>query len=145
MKKLFIIVAVIGLMSGCGSNTKKSQEDISAGSAQAVDVHNPKNSLGYKGTYTGKMPTAGGEGMLVTIELGDNTFVRKIEYVGKKDSPFEEKGSYTWNADGNTIILDVDIDSPNQYFVGNNTLTQLDMDGNKITGELADMYVLKKQ
>lgn len=26
--------------------------------AQTIDMHNPKNSLDYKGTYTGKMPTA---------------------------------------------------------------------------------------
>ncbi|MDR2953583.1 MAG: copper resistance protein NlpE [Prevotella sp.] len=145
MKTLFIIVAVVGLMSGCGSNTKNSQEQVPAGSTEAVDMHNPKNSLDYKGTYTGKIPTAGGEGMLVTIELGDNTFVRTIEYVGKKEAPFVEKGSYTWNADGNTVILDADKDSPNQYFVENGILTQLDMSGNKIAGELADMYILKKK
>jgi uncharacterized lipoprotein NlpE involved in copper resistance len=36
-------------------------------------------------------------------------------------------------------------DSPNRYLVGENTLTQLDMEGNKITGNMADQYVLKKQ
>ncbi len=145
MKKLFIIAAATGLMYSCGGNTEKAQEQAPAAQAQAVDMHNPKNPVDYRGTYTGKLPTAGGEGMLVSVELGDNTFVRKTEYIGKKGKPLEEKGSYTWNAEGNTIILEGDKDSPNRYFVGNNTLTQLDMEGNRITGDLASMYVLKKQ
>ena len=81
MKKLFIIIAAMGLMYSCGGGTQKGQE---------------------------------------------------------------EKGKYTWNAAGNTIILDGVKDAPNQYFVGENTLTQLDMEGNKITGDMADLYILKK-
>lgn len=38
------------------------------------------------GSYTGKLPTASGEGMNVTIELGDSTFVKKTQYVGKKET-----------------------------------------------------------
>ena len=96
------------------------------------------------GTYTGKIPTASGEGMIVSITLSDSTYVKSTEYVNKKNSKSEEKGKYTWNAAGNTIILDGVKDAPNQYFVGENTLTQLDMEGNKITGDMADLYILKK-
>lgn len=144
MKKLFIVVAAIGLMYSCGGNTQKAQEPTTSEPTQVVDEHNAKNSLDYKGTYAGKVPTASGEGMIVTIELGDDTFVKKTVYVGKKDT-FEENGKYTWNSEGNTITLEGVKDSPGKYFVGENTLTQLDMDGNKITGDLADMYILKKQ
>jgi hypothetical protein len=34
---------------------------------------------------------------------------------------------------------------PPYYKLGENTLTHLDLDGNVITGDLADDYVLKKQ
>jgi hypothetical protein len=30
------------------------------------------------------------------------------------------------------------------FMVGENTLTQLDMNGNRMTGDLANMYVLSK-
>jgi uncharacterized lipoprotein NlpE involved in copper resistance len=148
MKKLFIMIAAAGFMYSCGGNTQKPKEQVEHAVSEvtkAVDMHNPKNSLDYKGTYTGKIPTAGGEGMLVTIELGENTYVRKTEYVNKKHQVFEEKGNFTWNADGNTIILDGITDSPNRYFVESNALVQLDMDGNRITGDLANMYVLTKK
>lgn len=144
MKKLFIIVAAMGLLYSCGGNTQKSQDEKANTEVQTpVDEHNAKNSLDYKGTYTGKVPTASGEGMVVSVTLNDDTFVKTTQYVGKPET-FEEKGNYTWNAEGNTVILEGVKDAPNKYFVGENTLTQLDMDGNKITGDLADQYILKK-
>lgn len=147
MKKLFIAVAVIGMLYSCGGNTQKNEAEKPGTEAQAVpnnvDEHNAKSSLDYKGTYSGKVPTASGEGMIVSITLEDSTYVKKTEYVGKKGTS-EDKGKYTWNTEGNTVILDGIKDAPSHYFVGENTLTQLDMEGKKITGELADQYILRK-
>lgn len=148
MKKLFIVaIAATLALVACGNKNKQVQDDKSVQDTsvlqQAVDSHNAKNSLDYKGTYTGRIPSASGEGILVAITLGDSTYVKKIEYVNKKNSASEEKGTYTWNEAGNTITLKGS-DAPNQYFVGENTLSQLDMDGNTITGDLAEMYILKK-
>ena len=143
MRKLFILIAAVGLLYSCGGNTQKTQEQTTPETAQFVDEHNAKNSLDYQGTYTGKVPTASGEGMLVSITLEDSTYVKKTEYVGKKEI-FEDKGKYAWNTEGNTVILDGINGAPNQYFVGENTLIQLDMEGKKIAGELADQYILRK-
>ena len=145
-----MVIAAAGLLYSCGGNTQKNQEEQASVNefseiAQNVkDEHNAKNSLDYEGTYTGKVPTASGEGMIVSITLSENTYVKNTEYVNKKDSKSEEKGAYTWNAEGNTIILDGVKDAPNKYFVGENTLTQLDMEGNRITGDMAELYILKK-
>lgn len=144
MRKLFILVVVAGMLYSCGGNTQKPQEQVTPEATQIVDDHNAKNSLDYQGTYTGKVPTASGEGMVVSLTLQDSTYVKKTEYVGKKEK-FENKGKYTWNVQGNTVILDGIKGAPNQYFVGENTLIQLDMEGKRITGELADQYILKKQ
>lgn len=151
MKKLFIVIAAIGLMYSCGGGSsqkeqeeKASVDEFSAIAKQLKEEHNAKNSLDYIGTYTGKVPTASGEGMIVSITLSDSTFVKNTEYVNKKNSKSEDKGKYTWNAAGNTVILEGVKDAPNQYFVGENTLTQLDMEGNKVVGDLAEQYVLKK-
>lgn len=152
MKKLFAMIVAVTVLYSCGGNTQKEKEPEEQASVSEFsdivkgmsDEHNAKNSLDYQGTYTGKLPTANGEGMIVSITLDDSAYVKKTEYVNKKDSSSEEKGKYTWNDKGNTIILDGIKDAPNQYFVGENTLIQLDMDGNKITGETADLYILRK-
>lgn len=150
MKKIFVIIAAVGVLYSCGGNTQKGEEEkasveeFSEIAKNVADKHNAKTSLDYQGTYTGTLPAADAPGMLVSLTLSDSTFVRTTEFVGKKNSKSEEKGKYTWNDKGNTIILDGIKEGPNQYFVGENTLTQLDMEGNKITGDLAEHYVLKK-
>lgn len=145
MKKLFIVVAAISLMYSCGGNTQKPQEQATAEPTQVVDDHNSKNSLDYKGTYKGEIPAADAPGIIISITLSDDTYVKTMKYVDKGDKTFEEKGNYTWNTEGNTITLLGTKDSPDKYLVGENTLTMLDMDGNKITGDMADLYILKKQ
>lgn len=152
MKRILAIFAVVGLLYSCGGNTQKQTEEkasvdeFSEIAKSMADEHNAKNSLDYQGTYKGTLPTASGEGMLVTILLKDSTYTRNTEYIGKKDNNVIEKGKYTWNAEGNTITLDgVDAKvSPSKYFVGENTLTQLDLEGNKIEGNTAELYILKK-
>lgn len=152
MKNLFVMITAITFLYSCGGNSQKDKEveekasvsEFSDIAKNVSDEHNAKKSLDYQGTYTGKLPSASGEGMVITITLTDSTYLKKTEYVNKKGSTFEEKGKYRWDDKGNTIILDGIKDAPNQYFVGENTLTQLDLDGNKITGETADLYILKK-
>lgn len=151
MKKLFILPLAMLVLYSCGGGASKVEEEKPAvedfsNIAKGVsgnDEHNAQNSLDYEGTYVGTLPTASGEGMKVVITLGKDTFTKTTSYIGKSDKPIEEKGSYQWNAAGNTVTLQ-GISAPNQYFVGENTLTQLDIDGNRIDGELADNYVLRK-
>ncbi len=145
MKRMIIAIIAIGLMLSCAKKTETAQKKIPAEVEVLNDGHNVRNSLDYTGIYAGKLPTASGEGMIVIIELGDSTFTRKTEYIGRNNKPIEETGGYTWNSEGNTIILKGDEGSPNQYFVRENILMQLDMDGNKITGEMASNYILIKQ
>lgn len=145
------MIAATALLYSCGSQTPKQEEsqasveDFSAIAESVSDGHNAQNSLDYQGTYTGTFPTASGPGMLVTITLSDSTYARTLEYIGKKNSKIEDKGKYTWSKNGSVITLEnVNKEFSNQYFVGENTLTQLDMEGNKITGDMADLYILKK-
>jgi hypothetical protein len=50
------------------------------------------------------------------------------------------EGRFTWNTAGNTITLE----DGAQYLVGEGHLTRLALDGARITGTLADRYVLAK-
>lgn len=108
--------------------------------------HNAVNSLDYMGIYLGVLPCADCQGIETKIELGSgNSYVKKIIYLGKNDQQVVETGgTFTWNDAGNIITLNEE-ESPNQYFVGENVLFHLDIDGNRITGNLADKYELKKQ
>ncbi|MBW3467992.1 copper resistance protein NlpE [Arthrospiribacter ruber] len=112
----------------------------------APDEHNARISLDYEGIYEGVLPCADCEGIETTVEIGPSySFVKKTVYLGKdNDTKNEYSGTYKWNDAGNTIILE-GVDAPNQYFVGENVLFHLDMEGNRITGDLADNYALRKK
>ena len=111
-----------------------------------VDHHTALNSLDYMGIYKGVLPCADCEGIQTTVELGSgNSYTKKVIYLGKDDQEvFESAGTFTWNDAGNTITLNEE-DEPNQYFVGENVLFHLDMEGNRIEGELAEKYQLNKE
>ncbi|MGQ9643632.1 MAG: copper resistance protein NlpE N-terminal domain-containing protein, partial [Ignavibacterium sp.] len=108
---------------------------------------NSMTSLDWDGTYFGVLPCANCEGVETTITLSkDLTYSLKSKYVGKSEEVFEKSGSFTWNEANTTITLGGfnEGEGPSKYFVGENRLTQLDMEGNKISGALAEKYVLTK-
>ncbi len=108
------------------------------------DRHVSQNALDYDGIYRGTLPCADCEGIKTTVYLmKDNTYKTEMEYLGKENSKFESKGSYSWNNDGTTITLQ-DKDGNTQFAVGENTLTQLDADGKQVTSALAPLYILTK-
>ena len=106
--------------------------------------HSAKNALDYDGIYRGTIPCADCEGIKATVYLmRNNTFKTVYEYLGKDNVPFETSGKFTWNKEGNTVMLKSG-NEKTSYFVGENTLTQLNQDGSKITGALASKYMLTK-
>ncbi|MDL2214570.1 copper resistance protein NlpE [Dysgonomonas sp. OttesenSCG-928-M03] len=149
MKKL-ILLSLSMLFFACNTQTisvstepVSENNTINMSASDVIDIHNARTSLDYTGTYNGILPTASGNGMDITIVLNDSSFTKEVKYIGK-DHKFSSKGKYTWNDQGNTITL-IGEDKPNRYFVGENTLTQMDMDGKLITGEMAADYILRKQ
>jgi heat shock protein HslJ/uncharacterized lipoprotein NlpE involved in copper resistance len=137
------------LIMSCAKKAKdEATEEIVADSTEMLmyEEHNAKNSLDYIGMYKGVVPCADCEGIETTLWLDDNNFVLITNYLGKKSKAESEfRGSYIWNNEGNTIILKGIENAPNHYFVGENYLKQLDMDGNKIEGDLAEKYMLQKK
>lgn len=158
MNKSLIALVLAGLvLAGCDQKTtpetaQQEQTDTSVVTetqeqAGAVDAaHNARNSLDWNGIYQGILPCADCEGIATELQINlDGTFVLTEEYLGKEDSKFSSKGKFNWNSAGNTIAVPSDSDDAAQYFVAENQLFHLDREGNRITGELAEMYVLKKQ
>lgn len=146
MKKIAILSFAALLFVACNSNTKQPEASTTPATetTPAPDTHTSQNSLDYKGTYKGELPTASGPGVIVTIELGNDTFKKEVTY-NKDKTSVKSEGKYTWDATGSIITLEGLKDEPNKYKVGENTLTQLDMDGKEIKSESGLNYTLKKQ
>ena len=116
------------------------------GPTSVLDKHNSANSLDWHGTYKGIIPCADCEGIETEITLTQALeYSKKSNYLDKNGNILVEKGSFTWNSAGNTITLLGIKDKPNQYFIGENKIEQLDMLGNKIARNVADSYILTKQ
>lgn len=145
MLKIFSLqFAFLLLISSIGCNSTKNKVDKSSDDTIHIlpDSHTSENALDWDGSYQGVLPCADCEGIKTTINLNkDLSYTIKHEYLGKH-GVFESKGTFKWSANGQIIILS-DTDR-NNYFVGENRLIQLDASGNKITGDLADLYVLNK-
>lgn len=151
MKKIIFFLSILILINwSCCNQSKPSQQvdgSIIAEKMSPDTAHSSENSLDWAGTYKGILPCADCEGIETELTLNKNlTFVILTNYLGKADSKFfEEKGSFSWNENGSKIILLGIENRPNAYFVGENKLFQLDMDGNRIDGALANKYILIKQ
>jgi heat shock protein HslJ len=138
----FILLAVIGLVfltGGCKTSKQAGGE--------VAKADNSQNSLDWAGVYTGIVPCADCDGIeTVVIIHKDLTYRLQTKYIGKSTDVSDKRGTFVWNKAGSSVeLLGIPAGSmPTRYQVGENQLIQLDLKGNKITGELASRYVLKK-
>jgi heat shock protein HslJ len=151
--KAEIVAIVLASVLAAGCNQKSSSDMPSDSPSAAAPAATPKaatpdnsmTSLDWAGVYSGVVPCADCEGIETTITLNsDRTYLRQTKYLGRDDKVFEQKGAFTWDQDGGKIQLQDAVGGPDRYLVGENALIQLDKDGNRITGEMADKYILRK-
>ncbi|CAE6494749.1 hypothetical protein NMYAN_130098 [Nitrosomonas nitrosa] len=112
---------------------------------QAASGHVSANSLDWQGRYSGVLPCADCPGIvtLLTLDL-DQSYRLSKYYLGKDDKLFEQRGVFIWEENGNVIHLQNSPDGPDRYQVGENILFQLDKQGKRISGDLAEHYILHK-
>lgn len=143
-KKTILAIILLTVLTGCQNQTKKVSQTKIAN--QSIGITHANTLFNYQGTYKGELPCADCEGIEMYITLNENaTFAIKSQYLGKGNKIFEQRGTFAWNKSGSIIIFDNIDNAPNQYAVGKNTLTQLDMEGKLVTGRTANQYVLTKQ
>ena len=99
--------------------------------------------------YFGVIPCADCTGIETEIDLkSDHTYLVHSIYLGRKSTgpgsnEISETG--TWMLHGNdTIHLADRKNAPSMYVRTDTSLIQLDMEGKRITGKLAEKYILKK-
>jgi len=149
--KILVFISLIAtfFLTNCGNRkvTNNNHQPIISNETQKLVV---KDSLeivsGFYGIYKGIIPCADCEGILTELLINqDNTYTIRTNYLGKDETIFESNGTYHLNNDQHSIILSTSENRPKQYLIGDKMLIQQDMNGNKITGQLADNYILKKQ
>ena len=146
MKKVVFSLSIICLLFVLGACKSKGKKQVQA-DAEVVAVENARDNLNWVGSYSGVVPCADCQGILTQITLNaDNSYQISWKYQGKSDETFKNSGTFQWDAEGNTITLkDLDKDKfPALYKVGEEHLLQLDLEGNVITGELAEKYMINK-
>tara|TARA_Y100001956_G_scaffold15947_1_gene15359 strand:- start:781 stop:1278 length:498 start_codon:yes stop_codon:yes gene_type:complete len=110
-----------------------------------IDEHTANNALDWNGTYFGTLPCADCEGIETQVTLNhDGSYSVNQTYLGKEDGVFQSHGQLSWNDKGTIITLENE-SGANQYFVGENVLFKLDMNGKRVEGDLAEHYQLQKQ
>lgn len=145
MKNILIAILVV-MLASCQTQKNSPSNQANESMEKRDASHTSQNSVDWDGIYRGVLPCADCEGIQTTIVLKkDFRFIKKAKYIGKSDSIFESTGKFKWNKKGNTIVLKpTGKTSSSQYFVAEDYLTQLDIEGNKVTGEIASRYILTK-
>ncbi|MDM1549152.1 copper resistance protein NlpE N-terminal domain-containing protein [Empedobacter falsenii] len=145
MKKLFVLCAFTGILFTACEKKTESTPATENKSSQKIDDSTSQSALDWNGTYEGVIPCADCEGIRTELTLNqDNTYTLTEEYIDK-NLKVENQGNITWTDDGNSISLKTKDDEYKRYKVGENILFQLDLEGNEITGALAQNYQLKKK
>lgn len=134
----FMFLAVTTLtMTACTSPAQQTT------AANPDPAHNARNALDWAGAYRGVLPCADCAGIEhVVVLLDDGRYETYSKYLGRDVQVFMERGGFTWNAEGNTVILEGAETA--RYFVGENRLIRLALDGSRITGPLAEHHVLSR-
>ena len=162
MKKTVLALSILSmsLMACSKSNTETTTETTASSETiitQSVDASAPvssepvsggsaETSLDWNGEYKGSLPCADCDAIKTKLELNkDKTFELSRKYVGIKNTEQKSKveGSFTFDAKNPSIIL-LGAPENKKVFIGENYVQFLDEDGNKITGPMADLYILKK-
>ncbi|MEO3737524.1 copper resistance protein NlpE [Shewanella baltica] len=148
MNKSLCCIALLALFTTACSEAPKEDTavdttQVQTEAAKTVPVGDTsQNSLDWAGSYEGVLPCASCEGIQTLITLqSDNSFVQETVYLGKDEKILKLMGKAAWDEKGQKITLE----DGTQYLVGENQLIMLDTQGQRITGDLATNYVLKKK
>jgi copper homeostasis protein (lipoprotein) len=138
---LFLLSLVIFSCSPGKSGIRHDKEHGKTGSEKN------QNASDWIGHYAGILPCADCEGIQTEIRLNkDLTCELATRYLGKNDQVYRSSGTLTWNDSGNIITIKDNKEQPgqNRFLFEANRLIKLDAAGNRIEGELSEMYILSK-
>lgn len=137
---IFTIISLLALITVACKDRKELKKENTTSEIAITDEQNIDNSPNWKGSYFGIIPCASCPGINTLITLNENgTYEKTVEYLGSDNSPKTMKGELTWDKEKSKITLEEDT-----YLVDGGKLFMLDKEGELITGELAENYILFK-
>lgn len=142
LMKIIYTILLLFLIASCNSNSSPI-----AATDSAFKTEVPRTPVIKAENYVGTLPCADCEGIDVTLQLKDDaTYIMNSVYKGSRvdssNNHFVDKGTWSMNGD-DTIILSTK-GNTTKYIKTNDELIQLDGDGKRITGPLADDFILHK-
>ena len=97
----------------------------------------------YTGQYAGILPCADCEGIAYRLALNtDYSYRERLYYQGKSTEAFENQGTFSVRPDG-IVVLEKSEKGMSLFRKNDFGLLMLDIEGNEITGALADRYQLR--
>lgn len=150
MKSILKITMLIGVslsLYACNSTQAESSEEREEEIIEVIEE--PKETLSFEwaGEYYGVLPCADCEGIETLIELrNDLTYDKVLTYQTNDPLTIEDEGGIEWD-EANRIITLISMNDTifHQYKIEKAGMRALDMEGNKIEGDLTDSYFLNKK
>ncbi|MBF0597575.1 copper resistance protein NlpE [Faecalibacter rhinopitheci] len=154
--KRFVIACLVatGLLfvSSCKNETETVDTINTNDTIQLEDsistASNAENSIDYIGSYEGILPCIDTNCKEIELSLKlmpDNIFVYSTKRIDIDKEALMTTGTYHFEQDGNTIVLDQISNVPNAFFIAEGKIYQLDKEQNKIEGANAEKFILKKK
>lgn len=129
-------------------DTGKTSAPVNGTDTMIPIADNSRISIDWAGTYRGIVPCADCEGIKTELVLDQSgTYRLGTLHLGKrKVVPVIREGRFEWDKTGNKILLKeiTEGEGPRHFQVGEEKVFQLDQQGNRITGQMADRYILNK-
>jgi heat shock protein HslJ len=121
------IVITLVLLAACAGDRPQPQ----ATEADTADMHNSRNSLDWSGAYEGILACEGCAGTWTRLTLGqDGSFELSRRSLVRGATPETAKGQFSWQPDGNTIVLDAS-GGGRGFAVGEGRVIALNSDGSR--------------
>lgn len=136
------------LVAACNEHTgETNQESKTIDSAAAKKSESAETAAPplVMASYSGVLPCADCESQEVTLTLmSDSSYRKRTLYIRRNaGAGLDLTDTGKWVMKGDTLLLDIK-NAPGQYIKSGSILVQLDMKGKRITGKLADKYVLNQ-
>jgi len=154
MKKIFVALtlgltfAMLSCKNDAESVKSTNTTDTIKIDSTTVDTHTAQTSIDYEGTYEGVLPCIKSDCKEIELKLQlmpDGVFVYSTKRLGIDQEELMTTGTFHFENDGNTIVLDQIANVPNAFFISEGKIYQLDKDQKKIEGPDAEKYILLKK
>lgn len=124
-------------------NQPENQQEMSADETELTTSVSEQVDWNLPTMYTGTLPCADCPGINYRLIIEEEQFTEISHYQDRSIESFEETG--TWEIDGDTLTLRGRENLIlKRFLVDESNLTLLSRTNQKITGDLADMYVLNR-